>query len=249
MRTVYPGRSEEELHVALNYNIVYEDDDLFVIDKPSPLPVHPVGRFVSKNLLSLLKKQFPQYEETLRIVNRIDSETSGLVLVAKSVETARFLSLQFEKRTVEKEYLGIVFGQLDKKEDLIDVPLGAKEDGQYNVFVPDENGKQAQTYYKVIEEFSEYSLLQLKPITGRTHQIRAHLAALGHPLVGDKVYIDLDIFDAYVNFGWKPEMIDVVHLPRLALHASKIKIKLPGNNQPREFTCPLPEILKNFNKP
>jgi RluA family pseudouridine synthase len=242
-------RLEADLYVETDYRILYEDASFIVIDKPSPLPVHPVGSFQEKNLLSLLKKESAYQDLPLRIVNRLDSETSGVLLVAKSKEAASGLAQQFEKRTVTKEYTGIVFGIFLEKKGKISFPLGSRitEEG-YHLRTVDPEGETAETLYEVISENDKHSLVRLVPFTGRTHQIRAHLAFAGHPLVGDKIYIDNDIYHQYVQMGWQEEMLETVKLRRLALHASRLKVKHPATGSSMEFEAPIPEIFTEFLK-
>ena len=118
-------RPEEDLFVRTDYRILFEDSHMMAVEKPSPLPVHAVGRFRKKNLLSLLQNSRENASE-FRIVNRLDSETSGVVLVAKTREAASFLGSQFEERSVQKEYVGIVFGRFEEKKGTVTLPLGSK---------------------------------------------------------------------------------------------------------------------------
>ena len=238
-------RKEEDLIVDLNYQILYEDEFLAVVDKPSPLPVHPVGRFTYKSLLSLLEKRWSELP-SLHLVNRLDSETSGVVLVAKNSEVAGQLGKQFEKRKIHKEYEAIVVGRPAEKEGLIDMSLGFEIKRSFRMRISDPLGQSCQTAYQVLKTRGDYSHLLLIPRTGRTHQLRAHMAFSGHPIVGDKVYIDLEIFESYVGGGWHEDMLGTVKLPRLGLHASKICFFHPELKREIEVTSPLPELLRNF---
>ena len=240
-------RPVRSLYVETNYKILYEDDFLLAVDKPSPLPVHAVGSFQEKNLLSLLKKESAYQDLSLRIVNRLDSETSGVLLVAKTKESASYLARQFEKKTVSKEYLGIVFGIFEEKKGKIEFPLGLRvtEEG-YHLRTVDSEGESAETHYEVISERDNYSWIRLTPLTGRTHQIRAHLSFSGHPIVGDKIYIDNDIYHQYVLGGWQDSMLEVVKLRRLALHALKLTVRHPQDGRERVFEAEIPEIFRSF---
>jgi 23S rRNA pseudouridine1911/1915/1917 synthase len=239
-------KPESELYINENYKILYEDDWLMAVDKPSPLPVHRVGRFYDRNLLSLLKKNGAA--ESCAVVNRLDSETSGIVLVAKNSEAAGKLGQQFAKRSVDKEYQAIVFGNFEasKARGTIQIPLGFKEINRFRLREENVFGESAQTDYEVLEQKEGYSLVRIFPQTGRTHQIRAHMAFTGHPLVGDKLYLDPAIFESYITGGWQEWMKKVVKLPRLALHACLLKIKHPLFEDELEFISEFPELLKSF---
>lgn len=237
-----PPRLEEDLHVALDYKILYEDDFFLAVEKPSPLPVHPGGRFKEKNLISLLRKDFPG--QNFYAVNRLDSETSGVVIVAKSPEIAGDLGAQFEKRLVKKEYQALVLGTPDPVQGMISQRLGTRKEGSCHLRFPDPAGEEASTFYEVLKSANGLSKVRVLPLTGRMHQIRAHMAFLGHPVAGDKIYIDPDIFEQYLMFGWQSWMEGVVRFPRLALHAVWIKLLHPVYKEPVEFYSTPPEFLQ-----
>ncbi len=233
-------RTEEDLYVETNYKIVFEDAYFLIIDKPAPLPVHAVGRFKEKNLLSLLKKDLVEKADELRIVNRLDSETSGLLIVAKSKEIAGKLGTLFERRQVTKEYIAIVFGKPQPEKGTLSFKLGTDIRSIQHVRIQDPLGETAVTDYELLESFEEYSLLKVIPKTGRTHQIRAHLAFAGCPIVGDKIYIDPQIFDRYVHEGWQEEMRNVVKCERLLLHACALEFIHPETLEGMKFRSEAP---------
>lgn len=220
-------RTESELFVDPKYKIIFEDGFFLVVDKPSPLPVHPVGKFKEKNLLSLLVKDLGSCPGSLKIVNRLDSETSGLVIVSKTEGATGQLGKLFENREVDKEYRAVVLGRPEFGAGTISVSLGVCGRRGHNMRVPDPEGQTARTDYQVLKRSENFSYLKIIPKTGRTHQIRAHLAFLGHPIAGDKIYIDPQIFERYIREGWKEEMRVVVKAERLLLHASRLEFRHP----------------------
>jgi 23S rRNA pseudouridine1911/1915/1917 synthase len=239
-------RAEEDLYVETGYKILSEDEFFLVVDKPAPLPVHAVGRFKEKNLLSLLIKDLRPGGEGLRIVNRLDSETSGVVLVAKSAQAAGKLGILFENRRVAKEYHAVVFGTPQAQTGTISASLGLKVESGHNIRSADPEGETAQTDYQVLSSAGEYSLLKVMPQTGRTHQIRAHLSFLGHPIVGDKIYIDPRIFERYIHEGWLEEMRPIVKAERLLLHASQLEFCHPMTGEPVKFASAIPPCFDAF---
>ncbi len=239
-------RTEEDLYVETGYRILYEDDFFLVVDKPAPLPVHPVGRFKEKNLLSILKKDLRPGPEGFQIVNRLDSETSGLVIVSKSGFMAGRLGLLFEKRQVLKEYQTVVFGVPVPEEGTVSISLGIRSESGHNVRAPDPEGEAARTDYQVLGRFGQFSLLKIIPWTGRTHQIRAHLAFVGHPVVGDKIYIDPRIFERYINEGWQEDMLPVVKASRLLLHAVTLAFRHPVTGEDVKFASEIPACFDEF---
>lgn len=237
----------ENFYIDTNFKVIHEDDDILVIDKPSPLAVHPVGAYAELNLHTLLKKD-PRWEGVdIKLVHRLDAETSGVMVVAKNYEAARSLGKQFMAGTVQKTYEAIVFGCPKEREGEINLPLGLdKSSGFQTIRIYDsEKGEKACTRYEVIKSNDEYSHVRLTPLTGRTHQLRAHMALIGHPIVGDKIYIDLNIFKDYVLNGLSDTILDRIKLPRLALHASKINFLHPKHGE-ISFWSPPPQTLNLF---
>jgi RluA family pseudouridine synthase len=233
--------------VDTNYRVIHEDEELLVLDKPSPLAVHPVGAYAELNLHSLLKKD-PRWQNIrLRFVHRLDAETSGVICAAKTQEAARHLGIQFRDGRVEKKYRALVFGMPPHAEGVISFRLGHDlSSGFQTVRVRDDrHGEEAATRYRILFTTGEYSYLELVGLTGRTHQIRAHSALLGTPIVGDKIYIDLNIFREYVLHGLNDPMLRRLKLARLALHAASIRFHHPRTNTEVEFISqPPPFILQ-----
>ncbi len=185
--------------------IIYEDKNLLAINKPAGLMVHPTADTKEKTLVDWLLKKYPKIEgvgdpsassgqvDPLRpgIVHRLDKDTSGVLIVAKTQEAFDFFKKQFAEREIKKEYLALVDGHLKKDWGIIDLPIGkSKADFRKKTTQTKSAGKtrEAQTEYRVLEKFDKYDLVQLFPKTGRTHQLRVHLRALNHPVVCDKLY-------------------------------------------------------------
>jgi 23S rRNA pseudouridine1911/1915/1917 synthase len=229
--------------------IVYEDGDLLVIDKPAGLVVHPAPGHEAGTLVNAVLHHDPTIEgvggeKRPGIVHRLDKETSGLIVVAKNDRAHRALQAQFKSRTVEKEYLALVEGRVDPPAGLINVPIGRhpQDRKRQAVFIDAPSAERARardalTEYHTVATYhskaggmrTTYSLLRILLHTGRTHQIRVHLAWRKHPVVGDMVY------------GFR-----TVRLPlkRTFLHAHRLRLVLPSTGEEREFIAPLPSDLQ-----
>ena len=214
--------------------VLYSDEDLIAIDKPFGLVVHPGAAVLSGTLVNALLYYFPEViwvGEGGRpgIVHRLDMETSGVMVVARSPRAYESLKGQFKDRLVRKVYLGLVWGRMPGPDGRIDAPIGRHPRHGQRMSVRTRKPRAAETRYTVLQEFRETTLLEVRPLTGRTHQIRVHLAAAGHPLVGDTRYGR--------KRGGK-------RYPRLFLHAHRLAFAHPATGQPVEFVSPLPPDLE-----
>ena len=216
-------------------NILYEDEDLLVIDKPAGMVVHPAPGHTSGTLVNAILYHVPDLKgvggvERPGIVHRLDKDTSGLLLVAKNDQAHRELQRQFKAREVEKVYLALVEGHLQPKVGRIEAPIGRDKKHRKRMAVTRE-GREAITEYRVRGYYGDYTLVEVHPLTGRTHQIRVHFAFIGHPLAGDTVY------------GHRKQKLRP-WLKRHFLHAYKLRFRLPRTGEWVEFTSPLPQDLQ-----
>ena len=231
LRVVLPTAPPSKLlPEAMPLDIIYEDDDLLVIDKPAGLTVHPAPGHPSHTLVNAILSRFPHLaalSDSLRpgIVHRLDRDTSGVMVVAKSSLAQTKLTEQFKARSVAKAYLVLVKGRLTPENGIIEAPIG-RDPRNRKLMAVVARGRQARTEYRVIKYIGDYSLLEVMPETGRTHQIRVHFSAIGYPVVGDKVY------------GVKSP-----YLSRQFVHASRLGFKLPSTGEYMEFKSELPPDL------
>ncbi len=216
-------------------NIYYEDEHMMIIDKIAGMIVHPTGKVHSGTLVNALLFYCPEQlsqmggEERPGIVHRLDKETSGLMMIAKTEQAHNNLSKQIKERKVVKKYITLVNGVIGDKEGYIEAPIGRDLKHGNKMAVTDIGGREARTYFKVIKHFTSYTLLLISLYTGRTHQIRVHLQYLGHPVVGDKVY------------GLRKKEDSLIMIDRQALHSHFLKIQHPVSLQALTFTSPLPD--------
>lgn len=219
-------------------SILYEDDLLMAVDKPPGMVVHPAKGHWSGTLVNAILYHcgtLPGEEHRPGIVHRIDVETSGVLLVAKDAETLPRLQRQFEHRKVRKTYLAIVHGSMSRDADAIALPLGrSKRDHKKVAVRHDAGGRAAHSDYEIVKRLPGHTLVQVSPRTGRTHQIRVHLAAIGHPIVGDK------------DYGPPSPLTPLPSMSRQALHAWKLAFIHPKTGKPIEVEAPLPPDMKAF---
>jgi len=231
-----PSRLEPE-DIAIE--IIYEDPDMAVINKPAGLTVYPAPGHAGHTLVNAMLQRFPDlacFGDSPRpgIVHRLDKDTSGLIVVARNERTRLDLVNQFKSRSVTKVYLVLVQGRLEPEKGAIDAPIGRDPSDRKRMAVVS-RGRTARTDYRVLQYFKNCTLAEAHIQTGRTHQIRVHMSAIGHPVIGDKKY----------GKSSTPS-------GRQFLHACYLELRLPGSGQTRSFTCGLPpdlqQVLKSFDK-
>lgn len=230
--------------IELPLNILYEDEDLMVVNKPAGMPIHPSQNNRDNSLGNALAWYFAQQNcpFVFRCINRLDRDTSGLTIIAKHVVSAGILSAMVaakgenairreqdipSSKTIRREYLAIAKGEVTPSFGTINASIARKEDSIIERIVDFEKGEKAVTHYKVLHNKNGYSLISLLLETGRTHQIRVHMKYLGFPLIGDYLY--------------NPDMS---RMTRQALHAYKLDFEHPITGQPMSFTAPLPEDME-----
>jgi 23S rRNA pseudouridine1911/1915/1917 synthase len=218
----------------ISLEIIYEDKDILVIDKPAGLTVHPAPGHPSHTLVNAILAHCPSLvsNDLIRpgIVHRLDKDTSGLIVMAKNEFVRKYLADQFKHRNVTKGYLVLVKGKLSPEQGTIEAPIGRNPRNRQRMAVV-ATGKEASTRYQVRKYLGNYSFIEAIPLTGRTHQIRVHFAAIGYPVVGDPIY------------GARHEALASC-LKRQFIHAYLLGFCLPSTKKYQEFTCPLPADLK-----
>ncbi|MGA2604648.1 MAG: RluA family pseudouridine synthase [Verrucomicrobiia bacterium] len=226
--------------------VIFEDDDVLVVDKPGAMVCHSAQRPEYGSLADWLRDHGLL---TPRMINRLDRETSGLVVVAKNETAAATLGKAVLRRAIEKEYLAICWGELKQDRGVIDQPIAVSQTSVvYTKRVVDTaTGKPSRTEFAVDKRLRGFTVVRLTPRTGRAHQLRVHLAWLGHPIVGDKVYgPDETLYLQFIKDGVTNQMLDKLLLPRHALHAERVSFLHPRTRQPCSFQAPLPEDMQTF---
>lgn len=223
--TIVEDKSSENIvPVSMPLHIVYEDEDLVVIDKAADMPIHPSIHNFDNTLANALAAYYQEQKEAFvyRCINRLDRDTTGLLIVAKNMLSGAILSDMVKKRAIHREYLAIACGRTPA-EGTVDAPIARREQSVLERCVDFERGERAVTHYKTLEYKNGYSLVSLKLETGRTHQIRVHMKYLGHPLTGDYLY--------------NPDYTLISHQ---ALHSYRLIFRHPITGADMEFTVPPP---------
>lgn len=211
-------------------SIVYEDEDILVVNKPADMPVHPSLNHYEHTLANAVCYYYANQgiPYTFRCVNRLDKNTTGLTILAKHMLSSAILSQEVAAKNIKREYLAVVKGETEAS-GTIDAPIGRKDASTIERRIDYEHGERAVTHYRRIDTKNGYTLLSLHLETGRTHQIRVHMSAIGHPLIGDFLYHP-----------------DSTELPRQALHSHRLQFLHPITKESMEFTVPMPQDMADF---
>ena len=275
----YTTQAWEEPEVNPNYRVVFEDEVLLAVSKPAPLPVHAIGAYFENTLMHLLRRDRPETRD-YNLVHRLDSETSGILLLAKNKTVLKTLQNQWNQpesdkpsplagegrvrgaHAVQKTYRAIVFGKFAPPNRRVDLPIGPLKGSRIRMklgvngntphFEKGGTGgisqfKPSVTDFECLETRGKFSLVEAKPLTGRTHQIRVHLENIGFPIVGDKLYSgNEETFLHFIDEGWDDWLKERVLLPRQALHAFKLEFSHPLTGYRVILEDPFPDDLKGF---
>lgn len=237
---------------GLQFPIVYEDRWMIAVDKPPGLAVHPAGRRLDGTLIHALHRRYrraddPEHDVVPRLLHRIDVETSGIVAIGLDEEFQHKVARQFEDRLVQKTYLAVVHGRPAPDAGDIDLSIGPDRDSPVRLKLEarrDGTGLPASTGYRTLRHNDRFALIELRPRTGRTHQLRVHMAAIGCPLVGDKLYGgNEDIFLAKLRGDLDQALKTRLILDRHALHASRLAFFHPMLDRELQLEAPLPDDM------
>ncbi len=232
---------EQEIHIEpeeIPLNIIYENSRCIVINKPQGMVVHPAAGNYTGTLVQALLSYIPELKSNFSgdlfrpgIVHRLDKDTSGIIVAAKDPEALGFLTRQFAKKTISKQYLALIKGAPTKPRGTIQHPIARDPQHRKRFTWKRSDGKSAFTEYRLIRSYTKAGFILLSPSTGRTHQLRVHMQSIGHPIIGDPLY-----GRSGGDFGYYS----------LMLHAYKLKIRLPGETQPRVFRAHLPPHFRQL---
>ena len=226
--------NEHIVPIALPFPIVYEDEDIVVINKPANMPIHPSQNNYENTLANAAAYYYEIRQNTpftFRCINRLDRDTTGLTILAKNMYSANILASYMQERKIKRLYVAILDGSLEKKWGTLNRPIGRKDNSTIEREINYEQGEKAITHYYRIEQFGNYQLAAFQLETGRTHQIRVHMCSINAPLVGDTLY------------NTKPS---ATLMNRQALHAYRISFPHPISGKTMKFVAPVPEDMTSF---
>ena len=217
-----PQKSEKTEPEKIPLHILYKDKDILIIEKPSGLVVHPGAGVRGGTLVNALLYHFPEVkgvgpEERAGIVHRLDKDTSGVMVVARTTKAYRHLQQQFKEKKVEKLYLGLAWGKMPQKSGKITWPIGRHPKHGERISIKTRKPRRAETLFTVLREYEESTYLEITPITGRTHQIRVHLSYIGHPIIADEIY----------GSKYSAKLAKKIGLKRQFLHAHRLEFTHP----------------------
>ncbi|MFP4521633.1 MAG: RluA family pseudouridine synthase [Fibrobacterota bacterium] len=242
----YDRDISSEPFVDRNIEIIYDDDCLTVVNKSGNLPVHASGKYFNNTMTALLREKYGFGD--VHLINRIDRETSGIVLIGKTAEYAAVFQKLFSEKSIEKKYTAVVHGEIRESEFVIDRPLGPRPDSLIrNRQYVTNNGLPSITQFRLLGNMDGYSLLECMPVTGRTNQIRAHLCSIGHTIAGDKLYGDPEAYLAYIeNRISDEEYLGGMSIHRQALHCGSMNFRHPFTGEDIEIRAPLPTDIRGL---
>jgi 23S rRNA pseudouridine1911/1915/1917 synthase len=224
------GRAQDIVAEQIPLDVVYEDNDLLIVNKPAGMTAHPTPKRTTGTLANAVAGYFQVHgiKALVRLINRLDMDTSGLVMIAKNRHTQHLVAQQMESGETDKRYLAVVSGHLATEPGVIEAPVGRPDDSPRRTVL--DEGPAAITHWWVKEYLKGATLLELKIDTGKTHQIRVHMASLGHPVVGDTLYNEEN----------------TALIGRQALHAARLSLKQPSTGEPLTVEAPLPADISNL---
>ena len=234
-KRIFVDESQDITPEKMDIEIIYEDEDILVVNKKPFMVVHPTKSYQSGTLANGVINYFQESGQNciVRLVSRLDMNTSGLIIIAKNQFSHGMLSKEMSENKVTKKYLAVVHGILEEKEGTIDLPIYRPEGTDFGIMrVVDERGQRSITHYKVVEEYEDATLVECTLETGRTHQIRVHLSSIGHPIYGDSLY------------GYGDEEQDLIN--RQALHAYSLDFKSPRTEEILSLKSELPQDIKEL---
>lgn len=239
-----------EPEVPLSFEVLHDDGAVLAIDKPAGLPMHPTATYHNHTLSRLLRQRYAMAgEQPPAIAHRLDRETSGVVLCGRTRAAERALKMSFEAHRVHKTYLAIVRGELAQESCEIDLPMAPVSQGLHVLMeIKTQGGLAAHTRVRVLQRGRGCTLVELTPRTGRQHQLRVHLSAIGHPIIGDKLYGPAREapFLEYIETGMTPQLEASLGHCRQALHAHTIGFEHPMTGEPTSITAPLAADLERL---
>ena len=244
--------SFEEPNTPVDFDILHEDEAILALDKPAGLPVHPSASYHKNTLTYLLRQRYG--DDPPQIAHRLDRETSGLLLCGRNLDAERSLKMDFENRRVSKRYVAIVRGVMPDEAGRIELPMDRAKEGLHILMevTPEGEGSPCSTRYRVLARRHDATLVALAPESGRQHQLRVHLAALGFPIIGDKLYGPEGVqpFLDYIDTGMTDALRTRLGHERQALHAYQLTFTHPTTGESTTLHAPLsPDLVELWGEP